>query len=869
MNKSSADSRPGVDRHLAELSGSYAGQSASILAGILESVDDLFAAVDADLRFVAFNSAFRRECAEFYGHAPALGRSLREELAGYPEQQVLSDLAQRAFNGEAFALVHEFVDLRKQHRFYHINITPVPDTDGKAVMAALVARDVSARMKVDENLRRELDELRATVTELNAQLKDWRQRERSAENLSGQYRAVFEQGAVGIAVTATDGRILQVNDWFCNMIGYPREELLQLRIHDITHPEDVDVDLMMDGKMLAGVISSYTLEKRFYRKDGRLIWGALSASAKRNGDGKAQHFMYVIADITRRKEMEQRLTDAHFRLKIAAEIGRLGFWEHDVVTQESYFSPEWKEQAGYLEGEMPSTLEEWSSRIHPDDSARVLDGLQRFIEQPKGELQFEYRFRHRDGSFRWFLSRVIALADPAGKTRKIVGVRLDITDRKEIESAIRHEGQHDTLTGLPNRRLLYEYAGHVLAAARRGGTHGAIVFIDLDHFKEINDTYGHEAGDGLLKEVAQRLSTSVRKGDIAGRLGGDEFMVILPQVNDALSAAGIAEHLLARLNKPHRFKDVELAVTPSLGVAIFPDNGDDLDALIRKADRAMYAAKAQGRSCVQLFTPELARRAEDAIALEGGFKTALKRGEFELHYQPIASVDTVEVIGAEALLRWPQEAGRLVPPAEVIPLAESTGLIGELGEWVIRSACEQQMQWRREGLPPLRIAVNISPVQFRQKGFVTTLKRVLGESGIDPAMVQIELTESTVMQDIDKAIEIIQAAHETGVRIAIDNLGTGGGDLGSLSRLPVHTLKIDVSFVRDLETGSRSGAVAQAAVALGRSLKLEIVAEGVESERTLACVRLHQCGLVQGFHVGQPMRAPAFRRWYRERQQSA
>lgn len=987
MKITSQADRPRGDLHLALSDGDYAGPPASVLAGVLESVDDLFAAVDADLRFVAFNGAFRTEWTSVCGSAPAVGQSLHDSLQGHPEQQVLADMAHRALEGEAFSLVQEFSDQEKRRKYYQINVTPVPDADGKTVVVAIVARDITEkrdaerkfrqlleaspdallitcqgvieyinvraeemfgyphdaligqtleklvpsasreqhfrkrteyenapvprsmgsglhlhgqradgsefpvevslnplsvagktmvvaavrdtteRRKAVERLRRENEELRATVTELSAQLKDWRQRERSAKHLSKQYRSVFEQGAAGIVVTAPDGRILQVNNWLCNMLGYRRDELLQLRIHDVTHPDDVDVDLMMDGKMLAGLISSYTLEKRFSRKDGRVVWGALSASAQRNEDGTVQHFVHVIADITRRKETEQKLTDAHFRMKMAAEIGRLGFWEHDVVSGESYFSPEWKEQAGYLDGELPSSMEEWGSRLHPDDRSRVLEILERFIKQPRGELQFEYRFRHRDGGYRWFLSRVVALVEPSGKTRKIIGIRVDITDRKNAEWAIRQEGLHDTLTGLPNRRLLHEYAAHVLAVALRGGVHGAIVFIDLDHFKEINDTYGHEAGDELLKEVARRLSGSIRKGDIAGRLGGDEFMVILPQVNDAISAAAIAEHLLARLNKPHRVGNVELAVTPSIGVAVFPDGGDDLDTLIRKADRAMYAAKEQGRSRVQVFTPEMARRAEDALALENRLKAGLTRQEFELHFQPIADATIVEVVGAEALLRWHPQPDELVAPKDFIPVAESTGIIGELGEWVLRSACRQQMQWQREGMPALRMAVNISPVQFRQKDFVARMAALVRDTGVDPAMIQLELAESTVMQDIDKAIEVIKDLHKLGVRIAIDDVGTGGGDPGSLSRLPVNTLKIDVSSVHELERGPKSQAVATASAALGHSLGLEVVAEGVESEQTLACIRAHRCELVQGFHVGRPMPPGEFQRWYQARRQ--
>jgi diguanylate cyclase (GGDEF)-like protein/PAS domain S-box-containing protein len=980
----------GPELHLVKSAGAYAAQSANVLAGILESADELFAAFDADFRFIVFNAAFRREFTEVFGHPPALGQSLQEALAGYAEQQEVIELMRRAFGGEAFKIDREFAGHGNQQKAYQITLTPVLNPEGQAVVVALVAHDITAQSDAERKFQqlleaspdamlitragvieyintqaatlfgyapgalvgqplevlvprhlhqrhirertdyenfpqtrpmgkgRDLRGVRADGTEFPVEISlspltvagqtmvaaairdisqrkkaedQWRQqnaqlaallaareaelaqahqqidagreREQALTLAMAQFEAVFEHADTGIAIIRPDGHFMNVNPCLSSITGYPREQLLQIRLHDMTHPDDVATDNQLDARLLAGAIGSYAIDKRLYRQDGTLIWVMLAVSVKRDDNGVPQYFVVVLRDITQRKLIEQKLGEAQMRLQLAAEIAQLGFWEWEPETNATYFSPEWKQQLGYADQELPATYEEWKSRLHPEDAERILQALQDFVARPRGECRVEYRLRHRDGRYRWFLSRMIALEDLSGKAKKVIGIRLDITERKEAEQHIREAGQHDPLTGLPNRALLYEYAGHLLAAARRHQTQGALLFVDLDRFKDINDTHGHEVGDAVLREVAQRLSSAIRKGDIAGRLGGDEFLVILPQVADAAIAAAVAEHLLARLNPPQRIGEITLVITPSIGVAMFPDSCDDPDTLVRNADQAMYMAKERGRNRVQFFTPELARRVDDAQVLESRIKVALQQNEFALHYQAIASAETAQPIGAEALLRWQPRSGQSVPPREAIPIAETTGLIGELGEWIVRSAIEQQQQWQRAGLPALRIAVNISPAQFRHKDFAVTLGRLIRVSGIDPAWVQIELAESTVMQDLEKAIAVCNDIHQLGARIALDNFGSGHCGLDALCRLPVDTLKIDTAFMRLLEQEPRSERVIHAVIALGHELNFEIAVGGIESEELLVHMRAHQCDLVQGFEVGKPMPAQEFQRWYR------
>jgi diguanylate cyclase (GGDEF)-like protein/PAS domain S-box-containing protein len=970
---------------LGKTAGAYSDQSAEILAGILESADELFAAIDADFRFVAFNATFRREFTSIFGQAPALGQTFPEALAQFPEQQeAATDLARRTFGGEAFRIDQEVTVPGARLKVFEINLTPILDPGGKTVVVAVVARDitakreaelkfsrlveaspdamvivrgdviehlnaqaetmfgyapgallgkrleilvpqrlreqhlrdraaytvapksrpmgigmnlsgmradgtefpveislnalsvaeetvvaaairdVSARQRTESRLRQWTAELETEVSGLTARLAQseqrWQERERSLTHAAEQYQAVFEQAAIGIAITTPDMRFVKANGCFCDMVGYTNEALQQMRFQDITPPDELEVGANLDAKVLAGALDRYTLEKRLCRKDGQPIWGAFAVSIKRDADGKPQYFVMVIEDVTRRRSIEQKLGESQMRLQLAVEIARLGFWEWTPETSETYFSLEWKQQLGIVGQEWPATYDAWQSRLHPEDRDRTVQVLNAYLQRPQGEYEVEYRMRHEDGHYHWYQSRGIAIESPPGRMTKVIGIRLDVTERKETEQRIREAGQHDPLTGLPNRALLSEYAERFLANAQRGQSELAVLFIDLDRFKEINDTYGHDAGDAVLRSVAGRLQASVRKGDVVGRLGGDEFLVILPEVNNELSATSVAEHVLAELNAPYPIADRQFTLSPSIGVALFPHDGDSPDILIRHADQAMYWAKEAGGSRIRFFTPTLTHRAETEHRLQA----ALQRDEFELYFQAITSLQTAQVCGAEALVRWRRGPNEVADAENFVAAAEAAGLIGELGEWVIRAACRQQREWLQLDLPPLRLAINVSPFEFRQKDFAAKLGRLLEESGADPALVQIELEERTVMQDVKAAQRTLNEMKAQGVRIALDHFGKAECGLGTLSRLPVDTLKIDASFVRALGKGRNSEGVIDSAIALGRALKLGVSATGIESMQALDFLRYHECELAQGFQLGPPMPAREFERWYRE-----
>ena len=437
------------------------------------------------------------------------------------------------------------------------------------------------------------------------------------------------------------------------------------------------------------------------------------------------------------------------------------------------------------------------------------------------------------------------------------GLEAEIAERQLADQRVVHMAHHDALTGLPNRTLLADRVGQAIARAHRSGGMLAVLFLDLDRFKNVNDSFGHAVGDLLLTAVASRLTASRREEDTVARLGGDEFIISIPDVAGAAEAETVAARILAELAKPFTISGHQLHADGSIGIALYPRDGDTAETLMRNADTAMYHAKESGRANYQFFSAQMTERVSRRLTTETNLRRALERGEFTLHYQPLVNLATGRIEGAEALLRWPQEDQRLVSPAEFIPIAEDTGLIVPLGEWVLLEASAQAQAWQAHR-PGLRIAVNLSARQFRQKNLIGMIEHALGESRLAPSLLELELTEGMLMHNVEEAVRILRRLDEIGVRLAIDDFGTGYSSLSYLKRFPIHTLKIDRSFVRDISTDPDDAAIVTAIVAMARSLNLSVTAEGVETEEQAAFLRSLTCNMAQGFHFGRPMPAAEF-----------
>lgn len=681
-----------------------------------------------------------------------------------------------------------------------------------------------------------------------------------------QLRATFEQATVGIAhISLPACRFLRVNDALCRMTDYECGELLSRTAFDLIYPKDCLVGRGQYRQLLRKAIASFSTVKRYMRKDQQVIWARVTLSSVCDEHGKVPYLMAVVEDITEAKLAEQARQDTERRLQLAVDIAQLGFWEWNAESNKVYWSQLFKKQLGYDDLELPS-FEKWQSRLHPDDRERMLEYFTFGVERPMSDCyeEVQYRLRHSDCSYHWFLARAMPVIASTGQVLKLVGTHLDISERKFAEQRIREAAQHDELTGLPNRALLFEYAGHLIAAAQRSHTRGALLFIDLDRFKPINDLYGHEVGDRLLQEVAKRLAECIRHEDLVGRIGGDEFVIVLPHLANSYWAATVAQHVLDKLGRPFQIGSLELSVSSSIGISHFPQHGSDVDALVHAADVAMYQAKQSGRGQYHFYAPELGRRANEAFLIETQLKQSLKNDGLTLHYQPIIDMQSNRPVGAEALLRLADVDAMTLGPARFVPVAESAGLIDQLGEWVAVKACRQHQEWRCEGLPPIMIAINVSPLQFHKKAFAEWLAGIVAEAGIDPGYLQIEVTESTVMEHIERAIETLTRIKSLGIKVALDDFGTGHSSLSQLSSLPLDKLKIDQSFVRRVSMDSTSQSIAETIISLGRALALEVVAEGVEREDTRLYLRTQGCDQAQGFLFGQPMAADDFATWYRQ-----
>jgi len=443
-----------------------------------------------------------------------------------------------------------------------------------------------------------------------------------------------------------------------------------------------------------------------------------------------------------------------------------------------------------------------------------------------------------------------------GRIAGLVTTYTDITDRKRIEAEIRHLAHHDVLTGLANRSLLDARLQQAIADARRGGQRLAVLFIDLDRFKNINDSLGHHIGDELLVQVADRLRGEVRETDTVARLGGDEFVIALQGLNEASDAARITEGLLETLSAPYVVGGTELHATPSIGISLFPDDAKDANALLRNADTAMYHAKALGRANYQFFTDELNHSTMIRLELENSLHRAIGRNEFELWYQPLHDARGAALNGFEALVRWRRDDDLLLTPDSFIPVAEDTGMIVELGRWVLREACRQARAWSNLGTVRPRVAVNLSARQLRDPRFADTVAEILAETGLEPSMLELEITESSVMDRPDEAVALLHRLKALGVGIAIDDFGTGYSSLSYLKMFPLDRLKIDGSFVCDIDRDPNDSAIVSAAVSLAHNLGLPVVAEGVETEAQARHLARLGCDELQGFHFSRPMPAP-------------
>jgi diguanylate cyclase (GGDEF)-like protein len=441
----------------------------------------------------------------------------------------------------------------------------------------------------------------------------------------------------------------------------------------------------------------------------------------------------------------------------------------------------------------------------------------------------------------------------------------DMSTARALSHRMSYLAQHDSLTDLPNRGLLHDRLDHAISLAHRRRRKMAVLFLDIDRFKHVNDSLGHEIGDRLLQSVARRLLSCVRRSDTVSRQGGDEFVILLSEVTQAQDAAVSAEKMLQALNATHCIDERELHVTGSIGIVVYPDDGTQADVLLKHADFAMYHAKEQGRNNYQFFEPNLNVRALERQVLESGLRRAIDSQELVLHYQPKVNLQSGGIVGAEAFVRWRHPERGLILPAQFVPIAEACGTIVPIGRWVLREACRQARAWQIAGIAPIRIAINVSAGELRDRDFVRCVRQILDETGLAPRDLELELRETVLMQDARFAMDVLSALKELNVQLALDDFGTGYSSLSNLKHFPIDILKIDQSFVRELTTDADASSIVSAVIGMGKNLGMQVVAEGVESREQLACLQQLACPLGQGFYFSEPLSAAEFTRLCRRK----
>jgi diguanylate cyclase (GGDEF)-like protein/PAS domain S-box-containing protein len=661
------------------------------------------------------------------------------------------------------------------------------------------------------------------------------------------------------AVFIIDAQTMEIascNPAASNILGYSAEELvgenaLFLMNNSVTESENSTTIGEMRSCQRGRVY-----ERLLQRKNGETFYAEFSFDAIEDQPSKVQHWVVLLRDISLRKQAEETLKESEERYYLAARGANDGLWDWNIKKEWVYYSPRWKDMLGYADNEITPSIDEWISRIHPDDREAVLYAISSHLNNNTHHFESEHRVLHHDGSYRWMLVRGMAVRDANGIAYRMSGSQTDITARKNAEEQLVHDAFHDLLTGLPNRALFLDRLERAIEYSRRYDKFGfAVLFLDLDRFKVINDSLGHAVGDQLLIEISRVLRTCLRAVDTVARFGGDEFVVLLDDILDIKDVIKVVKNIQEVLSKAFRVGNNRVFTSASIGIVLSSGEYTSTEDIMRDADIAMYQAKMLGTANYVVFNTEMRNQAINRLSMENDLRHAVSRSELVLEYQPIVTLKEKTLAGFEALLRWTHPKKGNIPPEEFIPIAEETGLIIDLGNWVLRQACLQMRRWQEQfpGYKDLFINVNISQKQFAQPEFILRMRRMLKETGLNPACLNLEITENVLMEDAEAMIDQLNKLRELGVGLHIDDFGKGYSSLSYLQQFPIDTLKIDYTFINHIGTNGDRLEIVKTILVLARELGVDTIAEGIETENQLNQLRELDCHYGQGFYLGRPM----------------
>ncbi|KKO45194.1 diguanylate cyclase [Arsukibacterium ikkense] len=688
-----------------------------------------------------------------------------------------------------------------------------------------------------------------------------RQHQKLTESLHASEQAfsqTFDHAAAGIAHISIRGQFLRINPHFANMLGYSPAEMLDMSFQQITHPADLEHDQQQFDQLRQDIIASYTLEKRYFNKAGNIIWVKLAVAKVLEASDGTPYFIAVVQDISAQKLAEQQLLESELRFRTlldnAPQISVQGYDEFGTTIY-------WNRASELIYG---YSKEEALGRslldliIPIEAHSEVRKAITFMAEHAEPIPAEELTLRRKDGSLISVFSNhaVVKLPD---KTPQIFCIDIDLTERKRQAKELAFLAEFDPLTQLPNRQHFSNRLSSAVKLAKRNQQFLAVLILDLDHFKDINDSFGHQTGDSLLLQVSERLNLCCRETDTLARLGGDEFVFLVEQLAQPEDAARVADKILQQLHTPFALgQQNDVNVAASVGICVYPVHADSAEALLQGADAALYRAKADGRNTYSFYSDSLTLQARQRLLLEQRLRNAIKQNHLTCYYQPQLDITSGRIIGAEVLLRWIDPVDGIISPDTFIPLAESSGLIHPIGLFVLQQACRQGQAWQIAGLSNINLAINVSAQQFNKGDLQHQTTRILQETGFNPACLELEVTENALMGDEEDVIKTMMELRAMGIKLAIDDFGTGYSSLAYLKRLPLDVLKIDRRFIENLPEAEDDQSIAKAIIDLAHNLRFKVLAEGVETAEQLAFLRQQSCDYYQGYFFSKPVPASEF-----------